>query len=264
VTPHAGKGALWAASSLCEPALDAAALSATAIISTPTPDRSDDIVEPLGVQLENYARNPVVYFDHGLSGLTLPIAKSEDPDGRLTVTPRADGIEATSYFAQGLCEACQIFELIEQKILRGTSIHLIPLVAKIRNDSNADRGRPGLHIEEWELLEWSWVGIPDNPEAVRKVLDRGKLAGSPICEPLRKCLVPWAAEVPVLGRGFDPEPAADSVLAAAQAESTFAAPPTPASGCDLAKVFDARLTAIEKRIAAAANQILAAVPHARS
>ena len=42
----------------CEPTLDAAALSATAVISAPTPDRSDDIVEPLGVRLENYAKNP--------------------------------------------------------------------------------------------------------------------------------------------------------------------------------------------------------------
>ncbi len=222
LTPHSGKSALYAGPLLLDPAIDADHMAAMAVISTPTPDRSGDVVEPLGARLANYARNPVVYFDHGLSGITLPIGKSENESGDLTVTVTPGGIEATSYFAQSLCEACQIFELIQQKIVRCASINLMPLVAQVRGDGAGPR--PGLHIEEWELLEWSWVGIPDNPEAVRKILDTGRLAGSPICEPIRKCLVPFAAPHAVLGRGFSPhdqtcEEAGRTVRAeAAQAE----------------------------------------------
>jgi len=200
LTPHIGKAALLNTSFVTDPAIDTSNMSATAVISTPTPDRSKDVVEPLGVRLENYARNPVVFFDHGFSGIHLPIAKSEDPNGRLTVNVTADRIEATSYFAQNMCEACQIFELIEQRIIRSTSINMTPLVAKVRSDGSG--ARPGLHIQEWELLEWSWVGIPDNPEAVRKVLERGKLAGRVICEPISKCLRPFADRLQRRGKGI--------------------------------------------------------------
>lgn len=200
LAPHIGKAALLDTFSAIDPAIDTSNMSATAVISTPTPDRSEDVVEPLGAQLENYARNPVVFFDHGFSGIHLPVAKSEDPDGRLTVVVTADGIEATSYFAQNMCEACQIFELIEQRIIRSTSINMTPLIAKVRSDGSGER--PGLHIQEWELLEWSWVGIPDNPEAVRKVLERGKLAGRAICEPIRKSLGLFVERLQRRGKGF--------------------------------------------------------------
>src|SRR5580698_7101070 len=56
---------------------------ATFVISTPTPDRSEDVVSPRGVKLANYARNPVVYYDHGFSGIQVPIGKCEDEFGNL-------------------------------------------------------------------------------------------------------------------------------------------------------------------------------------
>jgi hypothetical protein len=72
--------------------IDEHARSATFVISTPTPDRSEDVVNPNGVILENYVRNPVVLFDHGFSGITVPIGKSEDPTGTCTVIAAARGL----------------------------------------------------------------------------------------------------------------------------------------------------------------------------
>ena len=187
---------------ILDQSINTTSMSATAIISTPTPDRSDDIVEPAGIVLDNYRKNPVVFFDHGFSGVYFPIGKSEDSDGKLTVVVTDSGVEATTYFSSTLYEARQIFDLITERIIRSTSIHLKPLVAKVRT-AEEDYGRPGLHITEWELLEYSWVAIPDNPEAVRKVLDRGKLADEPICESILKSLLPYAAVCKIYGKGFD-------------------------------------------------------------
>ena len=189
-------------------------MRATFVISTPTPDRSEDVVSPRGVKLENYARNPVVYYDHGFSGIQVPIGKCEDENGRLAVVVTDEGIEGTCYFADSV-EGRQIFELVKQAVLRAASINLVPLAYTIRKE-DAALGRPGMEIAEWELLEWSVVGIPDNPEAVRKILAGGKLAGAPIVEPIRKSLLTACGkpEPRLLGKGFTP--AADSFLETAE------------------------------------------------
>src|SRR5262245_28511365 len=67
-------------------ALDESAMSATFVISTMRPDRVGDVVVPEGIVLENYRRNPVVLFGH--QSASLPIGKSEDPDGNLTIVVR--------------------------------------------------------------------------------------------------------------------------------------------------------------------------------
>src|SRR5258708_5198263 len=66
-----------------EVSTDSARMTMTAMISTNDEDRSEDIVEPAGCQLERYALNPICYFDHG-QDYTLPIGRSEDDDGHLT------------------------------------------------------------------------------------------------------------------------------------------------------------------------------------
>jgi hypothetical protein len=168
-----------------ETSIDEAGRSATFIISTPTPDRSEDVVNPAGVRLGNYRKNPVVFFDHGFSGIHVPIGKCEDETGNLALAVTHDGIEATCFFADST-EGEQIFDLVKQGVLRCASINMTPLAYQIRAEGSG--GRPGMQIDEWELLEWSIVGIPDNPEAVRKVLAGGRLAGKPICDPILKSL----------------------------------------------------------------------------
>jgi len=181
---------------------------ATFVISTPTPDRSEDVVSPRGVKLANYARNPIVYFDHGFSGVHVPIGKCEDEFGNLAIVVTDEGIEGTCYFADSV-EGEQIFELVKQAVLRAASINLQPITYTIRSANSDSRnrhsadtatGRPGMDIEEWELLEWSIVGIPDNPEAIRKILAGGQLAGSPICEPIKKSLAQFAPKPKLMGR----------------------------------------------------------------
>jgi hypothetical protein len=181
------------------PRVDMAKMSAWATISTNTPDRSEDVVEPTGVLLDNYRKNPVVLWDHGFGGINVPIGKCEDSDGNLAMTVMDEAIEAGCFFAQSCWEACQIFELIVEKIIRATSIGFRPLEAEPRTKG---LDRPGLWIKLWELFEWSWVIVPDNPQALAKVLDGGKLAGRAIAEPLLKSLLPFKPKVTPTGKGF--------------------------------------------------------------
>jgi hypothetical protein len=176
-------------------------MCAIARITTPTPDRSEDVVEPMGIMLDNYRKNPVVLWDHGMSGLSMPIGKSEDPTGNLALTITEEGIDAGCYFAQGMFEACQIFELVVQKIVRATSIGFRPIEAEVRSRG---QDRPGLLISLWELFEWSWVAVPDNPDALAKILQKGKLAGRPICEPILKSLAPLKPAARPYGTGWTP------------------------------------------------------------
>src|SRR5437660_8199290 len=51
------------------------------VVSTYAPDRDGDIVVPMGCQLDNYAKNPVVFFGH--QEFPIPIARCMAPNGRL-------------------------------------------------------------------------------------------------------------------------------------------------------------------------------------
>lgn len=60
-------------------------MSARAVINTPREDREGDVIVPRGVHLDNYRNNPVVLWEHGLGELTRPIAKCQQPDGKLAL-----------------------------------------------------------------------------------------------------------------------------------------------------------------------------------
>lgn len=184
------------------PYVDTSAMTATAVISTPTPDRERDIVMPKGVRLDIYRRNPIVLWEHGFEGLTFPIAKSEDLDGNLTVKVGDDGISATAHFTHRLKESEQIFALISEGIVRAAS----PSVSPIAASREVIDGKSYFRIEKWDLDEWSWVALPANPEAVASVepiLASRRLAGSTICEPLLKSLKQYMPEPKPQGKGAD-------------------------------------------------------------
>lgn len=187
---------------LVEPAVDTARMCASAVISTPTPDRGADVLLPEGMQVENYRKNPVVLWEHGLSGIDFPIAKSEDPEGRLALSVSPAGVTATAYFTPSSPESEQIFALIAERIIRGASVRALMQKTHPRRGPH---GEIGLVVDEWDLEEWSWVAVPANPEAVALVLDRGRLCGRSLAEPLRKSLAAMLPLAPSQGIGWTPE-----------------------------------------------------------
>jgi HK97 family phage prohead protease len=135
----------------------------TVKISTSSPDRSNDVVLPSGAQLDNYLKNPVVAafhrYDQPPIGKTVQIQKTDD--GIVAVvefTP--EGVNPT---------ADMLFQLYKDGFMNAWSIGFIPTKFAQRGQSWSD----GNEIQEWELLEYSAVLVPANPEALTLLRSKG-------------------------------------------------------------------------------------------
>jgi len=194
--------------------VDEGRMSATAIIATPDMDRAGDVVVPDGCNLAKYRLNPVVFFGH--QSIPFPVGVSEDPEGRIAVQIEPGKcVKATCYFHQATKEAVQVFDLVRLGVLRCTSVGFNPIsdpvpLPKVKAElyPNAHK-KPGesslgFRYDQWELLEWSWVGIPSNPYCgiLREHLSKDRLAGEPIAPLLRKHLEPLATPKKVWSPGW--------------------------------------------------------------
>jgi hypothetical protein len=184
------------------PSIDRASMSACAVISTATLDRAGDRLIPRGCRLENYAKNPVVMWAHGLDGINQPIGTSRGPDGDLAIIVSDDDVRATSWFSQKSLEAAQIFELIDEGIVRATSVRETPIKSRVDHDPQAGQI---LIVEEWDLEEWSWCAVGVNPDAVAKALHRNRLGGQPIIPSIVKSLIAIAPFYKRFGIGLPKE-----------------------------------------------------------
>lgn len=210
---------------LVDPVVDPVNMTALACINTDAIDYEGEVILPTGVMLGNYANNPVVMWDHGKE-VSLPIGISEDPSGELDIIRGQDSIDARTYFAKSFKFAGQIFALIDEKVIRATSIGVIPVqVAEYQSPS----GQKVMVTELSNMVEFSWCPIGVNPEAVSSgqkslfpdwlseaaslqvdraidVLNRGSLGGDRLLPAIRKSL---AAMVPkpkgLLIKPFDTE-----------------------------------------------------------
>lgn len=158
---------------------DPGTMGIRSVVSTIEPDRVGDVVVPTGLRnFDDFMLNPVVLWAHNRSAFP-PIGLCE----WLDVQPGR--IVAETRFAQGVPFAEDVFRLYEQGILRGWSIGFVPRKAR-RIPSHS--GQTGLRIEEWELLEYSAVPIPENPGALTVALQKGLVRDVPLRE--------WLSQLP--------------------------------------------------------------------
>lgn len=157
--------------SISQPQVDTARMSASAVINTDAIDYDGEVILASGVRLGNYANNPVVMWDHGRSVTPLPIGTSRSPDAELMIQRSDRQIEATSFCAQSHPFAVQVFALIDEGVVRATSINVVPsVVAAYRGPD----GREVLVTEESDMVEWSWTALGVNPEALRSDFSQAK------------------------------------------------------------------------------------------
>jgi HK97 family phage prohead protease len=140
--------------------------SYTFTISTSSPDRMNDVIVTSGWKLDAYKRNPVVLWQH--NNQSLPIGRTTNIwiDGnrlRATVEIASD---LTSY-------AATVRSMIDGGFISGASVGFRPLQFKF----STDKARPnGIDFLSAELLEWSIVTIPANPDALIDAGQTGKAA----------------------------------------------------------------------------------------
>ena len=181
-----------------QPYVDRAAMSARAIISTATEDRVGDILNPSGCKIANYSKNPVVLWGHGLEGISTPIGTSRDPSGQLSIIVGETEVTATCFFSQKSLEASQIFELIDEGIVRATSVRETPT----KQRSTFKGGKQIQIVDEWDLEEWSWCAIGVNPDAVAKAMTR-RIDGRKLSPSIMKSLNAIAPKKRTTGIGSD-------------------------------------------------------------
>lgn len=121
-------------------------------ISTKDVDRDGDIVEPRGCQYANFEKNPVVLWGHDHSvpaiGRAGWIKRGED-------SVKAKVFFASTPFAQ------DVKALYEEGVLNAFSIGF--WLIEYEPIPKSDRGR---RITKWELVEFSAVNVPSNPNAL--------------------------------------------------------------------------------------------------
>jgi len=137
----------------------------TFTISTGARDREGDIIDPKGWEIENYLRNPVVLFAH--DNRRPPIGRAvsvEATENRLTATaefmpPDID----TSGFSE------TIYRMVKAGYLNATSVGFLPkeweLIREKMGDDEEEKVT-GIKFLKQELLEFSIVPVPANPEAL--------------------------------------------------------------------------------------------------
>jgi len=121
------------------------------VVSTPTPDRVGDILEPGGCDLKSYLRNPVVLRDHDRTR----------PVGTASVEIKPNRVEALITFASPGVSECadETCALMKSGVLSAVSPGFIIM------ESSPLKGG-GLHIKKWQLLEISCCAVPANAEAI--------------------------------------------------------------------------------------------------
>jgi len=146
-------------------------------ITTGVIDRDGEIVQPSGAQLKNYRQNPVVMWAHRYD--QLPIAKN------LWIKSDEKGLRAKTRFLEHDF-ADQVYRLYSESIfdgkkdtgpaLKAFSIGFVPL----KWDDAEQKGskvKPKRTYTEWELLEYSCVPVPSNPEALTIAVGKGLAIG---------------------------------------------------------------------------------------
>ena len=143
--------------------IDAAESTLTAYITTNGRDRMDEVVEPGGVDLKNYRKNPVVLFAHD---------HYNPPIGKALWTKKDDkGIIAKVKFAS-TDFAQEIFTLFKEGIMNAFSIGFMP-----KEWVDGDGGKkPRRTFTKSEMIEFSAVPVPANPEALTLALQKGLIS----------------------------------------------------------------------------------------
>lgn len=144
-------------------------------ISSIAQDRSKDVVIPSGVDLTNYLKNPVVAAFHRYDRPAIGSASdivTDDTGITAKVTFLPKGINP---------EADMLYEIYKLGVQKGWSIGFTA-TEYAKNDQG------GYVFSKWELLEFSAVLVPDNPEALTEAKTKG-IDVSPIEQVLKSEIV---------------------------------------------------------------------------
>ncbi len=137
-------------------------------IATGAVDRDKEVLLPKGAELDNYRANPVVLWGH--DNYSPPIGKN------IWVTTKGNRIVAKTEFAD-TPRGNEVFELFKGGFLKAFSVGFNPI--EHRQPTTKDLTKHPEWAEarriysKWEMLEYSVVPIPANPDALVSAVSKG-------------------------------------------------------------------------------------------
>ncbi len=144
--------------------------SVVATINSDAVDSFRSVILPAGAKLDHYRSNPVVLLNHDEERVVGRNAWITSKGGRLRAKTVFMGPDLSD-------EADRTFRKYQQGFMRGFSIRFEPLKASAptRDEVRANPAWSGVETvyREWELLEYSAVALPANPEALAEAVSRG-------------------------------------------------------------------------------------------
>ena len=136
--------------------------SITALVSTAARDRMGEVLLPEGADLKQFKKNPVVLFGHNYS---------QPPIGRaMWIKKTAEGILSKVQFAT-TAFADEVYQLYKDGFMKAFSVGFLP---KEFSDGDGKK-QPRRTYSKWELVEYSAVPVPANPEALSLAISKGVL-----------------------------------------------------------------------------------------
>jgi hypothetical protein len=150
----------------------------TFVISSDAKDRHRSIVNMKNWKLDNYTLNPIVGYQHNVYGDNMCVPPSpddvigssrvyfEEVEGRMLMKAdlRFDRAEVNPV-------AEKIFQKVLDGTLRAASVGFLEVGTGKKVQDKDENGKiigETYHFDGQELLEWSVVNIPSNPEAARR------------------------------------------------------------------------------------------------
>jgi len=164
---------------------DPANLIVRSVVTTRTPDRAGDIVLPQGLRnRDEFLANPVVLWAH---------QRNTPPIGRcLSLEVQPDRVIAETQFAAASPFAVELFGLYAAGVLSGWSIGFLPIRTSPRRGG-------GTQVDSWDLLEYSAVPVPENPQALTMAVRKGLTVSPMLQQWLRQDVLAALCRV---GEGF--------------------------------------------------------------
>ena len=133
-------------------------------------DRHDTIVDPAGVRLDDFVRNPVLLWQHGIDARgNLPIGTVPE------LEPGDSAIDALIRFDLADPFSANVHRMFNAGIMKGFSIGFIARASTIDEVETTGVNKDGtlvqgvfevLRYTDWELVELSCVAVPSNPDAL--------------------------------------------------------------------------------------------------
>jgi HK97 family phage prohead protease len=143
--------------------MDEKEMTMSAVISTGSVDRMGEVLEPKGADFRNFKANPVVLWAHDASLPPIAKATSVNRSGNAIVAKLKF---ATTEFAK------EVFALYKDGFMKAFSVGFLPIDSEPMNKDSDSVFAPQRY-KKWEMLEFSAVPIPANPEALARAIQKG-------------------------------------------------------------------------------------------